>query len=118
MPVPENHPAFLLRLTVEGLPAVEGCFPLRSARTHPRGLKRGFGRLWILTPSPLASERRGGQHGAMQPSPTHTEAAELVKLSPAERQARFYRLEIWPDLFGGFSLVREWPDRAGGAVAV
>jgi len=26
---------------------------------------------------------------------------ELVKLSPAKRQARFYRLEIWPDLFGG-----------------
>jgi predicted DNA-binding WGR domain protein len=36
------------------------------------------------------------------------EAAELVKVSPAERQARFYRLEIWPDLFGGFSLAREW----------
>jgi predicted DNA-binding WGR domain protein len=36
------------------------------------------------------------------------EAAELVKLTPAKRQARFYRLEIWPDLFGGFSLVREY----------
>jgi hypothetical protein len=39
---------------------------------------------------------------------TQTEAAELVKLSPAKRQARFYRLEIWPDLFGGFSLAREY----------
>lgn len=36
------------------------------------------------------------------------EAAKLVKVSPAQRQARFYRLEIWPDLFGGFSLAREW----------
>ena len=36
------------------------------------------------------------------------EAAELVKITPAQRQARFYRLEIWPDLFGGFSLVREY----------
>jgi predicted DNA-binding WGR domain protein len=36
------------------------------------------------------------------------EAAELVKLAPAQRQARFYRLEIWPDLFGGFSLAREY----------
>ena len=36
--------------------------------------------------------------------PTQTEVAELVKLHPAKRQARFYRLEIWPDLFGGFSL--------------
>jgi predicted DNA-binding WGR domain protein len=43
----------------------------------------------------------------MQPYP-HPEAAELVKVSPAKRQARFYRLEIWPDLFGGFSLVREY----------
>jgi predicted DNA-binding WGR domain protein len=37
-----------------------------------------------------------------------TEAAELVKLSPAKKQARFYRLAIWPDLFGGFSLAREY----------
>jgi predicted DNA-binding WGR domain protein len=43
----------------------------------------------------------------MQPYP-HPEAAELVKVSPARKQARFYRLEIWPDLFGGFSLAREW----------
>lgn len=34
--------------------------------------------------------------------------AELVKLRPAERQARFYRLAIWPDLFGRFSLAREY----------
>lgn len=43
----------------------------------------------------------------MQPYP-HPEAADLVKLSPAKKQARFYRLEIWPDLFGGFSLAREY----------
>jgi predicted DNA-binding WGR domain protein len=36
------------------------------------------------------------------------EAIELVKVSPAKRQTRFYRPEIWPDLFGGFSLVREY----------
>lgn len=38
----------------------------------------------------------------------HPDAAELVKLAPAKRQARFYRLEIWPDLFGGVSLAREY----------
>jgi predicted DNA-binding WGR domain protein len=38
----------------------------------------------------------------------HLEAAELVKIVPAQRQGRFYRLEIWPDLFGGFSLAREY----------
>jgi predicted DNA-binding WGR domain protein len=36
------------------------------------------------------------------------ESAELVKLVPAQNQARFYRLAIWPDLFGGVSLVREY----------
>jgi predicted DNA-binding WGR domain protein len=36
------------------------------------------------------------------------EAAELVKIVPAKKQARFYRLAIWPDLFGGFSLAREY----------
>jgi predicted DNA-binding WGR domain protein len=41
----------------------------------------------------------------MHPDP---EVAELVKLLPAKRQARFYRLEIRPDLFGGFSLAREY----------
>lgn len=43
----------------------------------------------------------------MQTTP-HPEVAELVKLAPAKRQARFYRLAIWPDLFGGFSLAREY----------
>ena len=37
----------------------------------------------------------------------HLEAAELVKIVPAKKQARFYRLAIWPNLFGGFSLARE-----------
>jgi len=50
---------------------------------------------------------RAGSMGTMQPD-SHPEAAELVKLLPAQRQARFYRLEIWPDLFGGFSLAREY----------
>jgi predicted DNA-binding WGR domain protein len=31
-----------------------------------------------------------------------------VKRDPAKRQARFYRLELWPDLFGGVSLAREY----------
>src|SRR5690349_23762237 len=35
-------------------------------------------------------------------------SADLVKRDPALRQTRFYRLDIWPDLFGGFSLAREY----------
>ncbi len=32
----------------------------------------------------------------------------LVKINPEKNQYRFYQLAVWPDLFGGFSLVREW----------
>jgi predicted DNA-binding WGR domain protein len=34
--------------------------------------------------------------------------AELVKRNPAANQARFYRLSVWADLFGGYSLAREY----------
>jgi predicted DNA-binding WGR domain protein len=37
-----------------------------------------------------------------------TTETELVKCNPAANQARFYRLAIWPDLFGGYSLAREY----------
>jgi predicted DNA-binding WGR domain protein len=33
---------------------------------------------------------------------------DLVRIEPAEGRFRFYRLALWPDLFGGVSLVREW----------
>ncbi len=33
---------------------------------------------------------------------------ELVKRLPSKRQNRFYRLAVWPDLFGGYSLAREY----------
>lgn len=32
----------------------------------------------------------------------------LHHIAPARQCFRFYRLAVWPDLFGGFSLVREW----------
>lgn len=32
----------------------------------------------------------------------------LHRIEPARNAFRFYRLAIWPDLFGGFSLMREW----------
>lgn len=34
--------------------------------------------------------------------------ATLFKHVPATNQHRFYYVAVWPDLFGGFSLVREW----------
>lgn len=32
----------------------------------------------------------------------------LHRIDPACNAFRFYRLSIWPDLFGGFALAREW----------
>ncbi len=38
----------------------------------------------------------------------------LTRIDPARNMARFYRLEISADLFGGVTLVRNW-GRIGGA---
>ena len=32
----------------------------------------------------------------------------LHRIDPARDAFRFYRLALWPDLFGGVSLAREW----------
>jgi hypothetical protein len=41
------------------------------------------------------------RRGKMEDALTNgVESAELVKLVPAQNQARFYRLALWPDLFG------------------
>jgi predicted DNA-binding WGR domain protein len=32
----------------------------------------------------------------------------LTRIRPERNEWRFYRLDIWPDLFGGFTLIREW----------
>ena len=34
--------------------------------------------------------------------------AALIRIEPARNAFRFYRLAVWPDLFGGYSLAREW----------
>jgi predicted DNA-binding WGR domain protein len=40
--------------------------------------------------------------------PLFAEAASLVRIRPERREWRFYRLEVWPDLFGRALLVRHW----------
>lgn len=35
-------------------------------------------------------------------------AIELRRIAPARNIRRFYRLDITPDLFGGFLLIRQW----------
>jgi predicted DNA-binding WGR domain protein len=34
--------------------------------------------------------------------------ADLIRIDPACKAYRFYRLALCPDLFGGIALVREW----------
>ena len=37
-----------------------------------------------------------------------TDTAELERIEPGRNAFRFYRAALWPDLFGGVSLMREW----------
>lgn len=32
----------------------------------------------------------------------------LIRIGPERHAFRFYRLALWPDLFGGVSVAREW----------
>ena len=32
----------------------------------------------------------------------------LIRIDPARNVPRFYRLDVQPDLFGGFAVVKEW----------
>jgi predicted DNA-binding WGR domain protein len=40
--------------------------------------------------------------------PLFAEAASLIRVRPARNEFRFYRMEIWPDLFGHALLLRQW----------
>lgn len=37
-----------------------------------------------------------------------TGTVNLRRVDPARNMARFYRLDVQPDLFGGWVLIREW----------
>jgi len=40
--------------------------------------------------------------------PLFAEAVSLIRVRPEHNEWRFYRMEIWPDLFGHALLVRQW----------
>ena len=40
--------------------------------------------------------------------PLFVDAASLVRIRPEHNEWRFYRMEVWPDLFGRALLVRQW----------
>src|ERR1700754_4946263 len=40
--------------------------------------------------------------------PLFPEAASLIRIRPALNEWRYYRMEVWPDLFGRALLMRQW----------
>ena len=40
--------------------------------------------------------------------PLFAEAASLARIRPERNEWRFYRMEVWPDLFGRALLLRQW----------
>jgi hypothetical protein len=40
--------------------------------------------------------------------PLFAEATSLMRVHPDRNEWRFYRLEVWPDLFGRAPLVHHW----------
>jgi hypothetical protein len=46
--------------------------------------------------------------------PLFPDQASLTRIRPARNESRFYRLEVWPDLFGHALLARQW-GRLGSA---
>src|ERR1700757_2750929 len=36
------------------------------------------------------------------------EAASLIRVRPEHNEFRYYRMEVWPDLFGRALLMRQW----------
>ena len=40
--------------------------------------------------------------------PVHSTPCHLQRIEPPGNVWRFYTLTVWPDLFGGVTLVREW----------
>jgi hypothetical protein len=41
-------------------------------------------------------------------------AVHLMRIDPSRDMRRFYRLDVQPDLFGGFAVVKEWGRKTGG----
>jgi predicted DNA-binding WGR domain protein len=40
--------------------------------------------------------------------PLFAEAAALIRVRPEFNEWRYYRMEVWPDLFGRALLLRQW----------
>ena len=53
-------------------------------------------------------QKRAAAHPVPVQLPLFAEAASLIRIRPECNEWRFYRMEVWPDLFGGALLLRQW----------
>jgi predicted DNA-binding WGR domain protein len=53
-------------------------------------------------------KRRAPSRPAPIQLPLFAEEASLVRVRPELNEFRYYRLEVWPDLFGRALLARHW----------
>src|SRR5512144_2201148 len=50
----------------------------------------------------------GSREPAMHQLPLFPDQAVLTRIRPEHNEWRFYRMEVWPDLFGRALLPRHW----------
>jgi predicted DNA-binding WGR domain protein len=63
--------------------------------------------LFLFPDLPAAAPRSPGDRPAPVPDLARV-GILLTRIRPEQNEWRFYRLELWPDLFGQVCLVREW----------
>jgi predicted DNA-binding WGR domain protein len=56
----------------------------------------------------MVKRRRGGIVWRPVQLPLFPDQASLARIRPEINEWRFYRLEVWPDLFGRALLMRQW----------
>jgi predicted DNA-binding WGR domain protein len=80
----------------------------RGITGQERGANRAGYDIFPRVKSPKRRKISPARPPAPVQLPLFAEAASLIRVRPERNEWRFYRLEIWPDLFGHALLVRQW----------
>jgi predicted DNA-binding WGR domain protein len=101
---------------VRASPGTAASIAARTAATsqHCEQISLPFQAAWPSNPQARHSYR--AIHSSPAPAPIMASAAapvwptsaNLSRVNPAQNAFRFYRLEVWPDLFGRALLLRHW----------
>ncbi len=89
---------------------------IRPVRAHGRAVPVAPSRRRRYSRRDIMPKRRN--HPPAPPPPVQlplfAETASLVRIRPELNEWRYYRMAVWPDLFGRALLVRQW-GRVGSA---